>query len=1006
MTAPIWITEKDLGVLSDKSYFEKQLVATSEVGSVSYSFLSGKLPSGIQLTHTGLLTGVPAVTDPTEGMVDYVSKFTVRATDIDSNVTDRTFTVLISAVEPPTILTDQYDLGAYYDGSYLDLQLVGVDANPAATLTWSFVRGRLPPGITLSKQGLLQGFFYQNITTQTINQLGWDLTSWDKYVYDFIGLQNNSDYEFTVDLSDGISFARKTYVIHVIARDLLTGDNTIDRVGTERVRLSETPLHLPFITTMPQILPEVKFDKARQDTRFAFKFEGIDFDNEEFYFEITSPDDRGFDQDGDSDTHDYGTGFDMDEFDSSDYPMPTYLGLDNETGWYTGRISQQIEHQKDYTFQIYARKRYSNTLRGHRNTFQLNVLGQINEEITWFTDSDLGTIENGSVSSLTISAKSNTNRELFYSLKPDSGSRTPQGIVLLSNGMLSGRASFTFFKLDNEQITFDNKTTNFDQSYRFTVVAATANRSAYSERTFTIKLNIVNKKPYENLYLRGFPTADQRALFRSIMNNESLFPTQLIYRPTDPWYGKANDLRFLFMSGINPSYLADYIEAMGRNHYTKTIMFGDVKTAYAVDENFNVAYEVVYLDVIDDLLGIDPVTGDPAYGALTIDLTDRANLYKDGTTDTEYTELTPNGLGQMKSRITNSVGVSNKDALPLWMTCIQPDVDNPGQFIPPTGYLPAIVLAYTVPGAGRLIAYRLKNANFTFNKIPFTTDRYQLDSYLTTNYDIALAKFISGEESTFDQVSSVAERFRYKTTHVDYAVTVPYEKIHGQTVAYNQLWDCMDGVQDFQDGDTLIFAQQENFQDDPISMFSNRTKTQQWGPRQNSTDDAGLLEHDRYMVNNGQKIPQSKWVYRSDGWAISMPYGVAELIPGYKEYILEGRENQRAGIYQINISGDDVTLTQIATTAPGDIVTIAQGTQYGGKQLYFEAYPRHGNVPRWWVFTADLRFDPTSNDKLIAEHKETTFDQRGTRFFSHRDQYAGPETDAKYIKFPKIGEFL
>ena len=216
----------------------------------------------------------------------------------------------------------------------------------------------------------------------------------------------------------------------------------------------------------------------------------------------------------------------------------------------------------------------------------------------------------------------------------------------------------------------------------------------------------------------------------------------------------------------------------------------------------------------------------------------------------------------------------------------------------------------------------------------------------------------------------------------------------------------MDGVQDFQDGDTLIFAQQENFQDDPISMFSNRTKTQQWGPRQNSTDDAGLLEHDRYMVNNGQKIPQSKWVYRSDGWAISMPYGVAELIPGYKEYILEGRENQRAGIYQINISGDDVTLTQIATTAPGDIVTIAQGTQYGGKQLYFEAYPRHGNVPRWWVFTADLRFDPTSNDKLIAEHKETTFDQRGTRFFSHRDQYAGPETDAKYIKFPKIGEFV
>ena len=65
------------------------------------------------------------------------------------------------------------------------------------------------------------------------------------------------------------------------------------------------------------------------------------------------------------------------------------------------------------------------------------------------------------------------------------------------------------------------------------------------------------------------------------------------------------------------------------------------------------------------------------------------------------------------------------------MSCAQPDTDNPGLYTSPLGYIRAVVLAYTVPGASKLIAYRLKNANFSFNRIEFKTDRYQLDNYLS-----------------------------------------------------------------------------------------------------------------------------------------------------------------------------------------------------------------------------------------------------------------------------------
>ena len=159
---PKWITTKDLGVIADGSFFEKQLRADNPGYTVNYRLISGRLPRGIELTHNGLLTGVPTVMDSLNGELNRQASFTIRAENNIGRLADRTFTLLVSGVQAPTIISSTTNLGMYYDGDYFSYQLQALDDHPGSKLTWKYVRGRIPPGITINSTGLLQGFFYQN----------------------------------------------------------------------------------------------------------------------------------------------------------------------------------------------------------------------------------------------------------------------------------------------------------------------------------------------------------------------------------------------------------------------------------------------------------------------------------------------------------------------------------------------------------------------------------------------------------------------------------------------------------------------------------------------------------------------------------------------------------------------------------------------------------------------------------------------------------------------------
>ena len=376
------------------------------------------------------------------------------------------------------------------------------------------------------------------------------------------------------------------------------------------------------------------------------------------------------------------------------------------------------------------------------------ILSSDYEIISWNTGMVLDSIVNGTFSQSQVTAKCNSSIPLQYQLKPNYHNRLPQGSLLLTDGSLSGRVSFRCYRDDPINLPINDV-------YIFTVRVSTG--MTYSEKTFSVKVIDQYTAPHENIWIRGFPTIKERMNFLSIINDQSLFPDELIYRLNDPWFGKWTENRFLLAPGLAPTDISKYTTALKTNHYNKKLLFGDIKTAVSLDSNLNTVYEVVYLEVLDGLLGNDPVTGMPKSEPDTLNLKNKISNYylRD---DQEFYILEPNGLENMKHKIYEHVGFYNSGLLPAWMSSIQPNPEKPGHFKYPLGNISAIVLAYTIPGASTLIAYRLQQQKIEFNKVRFEFDRYQLDNYLSTNYDISNEIFFPSNTTPFDDATTTFDQ--------------------------------------------------------------------------------------------------------------------------------------------------------------------------------------------------------------------------------------------------------
>jgi hypothetical protein len=138
--APVWVTAAALPIFTRNSAYSTTIQATDADGSssVSYSYVSGSLPTGITFnTSTATFSGTPTSS--------LTTTYTVRATDSGGNFVDRTFTLTNasptwSTTSPLTLAT----VGSAYS------QTVVANDDSGSVPTYSILSGSLPSGLSLN----------------------------------------------------------------------------------------------------------------------------------------------------------------------------------------------------------------------------------------------------------------------------------------------------------------------------------------------------------------------------------------------------------------------------------------------------------------------------------------------------------------------------------------------------------------------------------------------------------------------------------------------------------------------------------------------------------------------------------------------------------------------------------------------------------------------------------------------------------------------------------------
>jgi hypothetical protein len=675
--------------------------------SIYYQVIAGNLPQGIQIQQNGIIGGVPVASANITGVPqpvsrDITSKFAIRAytekvvngITVINRLADRTFELTVTGQDAPQWITPAGQVAQYFDGSLVEgLQLEYTDVDPDDTVIVKLIAGQLPSGLTLSSKGVISGFIAPNAPILATAGYSRDGQGYDQYPFDFSTQSTNANYEFVCEVTDGKVGGSnlRTFSIFVWSRNSLTADNTLITADNTFITADGSPIRPPILLN-----PQGSIGTVRNDNFFAYQFLGLDLDGDPF-----------------------------DIFKTPESTLPPGLTLDPNSGWLYGYIPDTGITENTYEFSLRIEKDSNPDVFTGPYDYSLSVVGPVSSEIIWLTNSDLGTIVNGSTSTLYVEAVNVGGIELQYRLLSGSNSSLPQGLQLLSSGEIAGRVSFDTFALDLGSTTFDVTRTNgerpttFDLTYTFIVNAFSLNGLVNISKTFTIRVVRAFNEPYENLYIQCMPPNNDRTLIKSLLQNSDIFPPNLIYRYNDPYFGVAKRVIYNHAYGLTAATIDDYYSSLYENHYWKNLVLGSIETAQARDGRGNVIYEVVYSRIIDNLVNdAGESVSKQVQLPFPVDYAEQTNI----------TTVYPNSLVNMRDQVIDVVGqISN--ILPSWMTSKQEN----GQIL---GFTPAWVIAYTKPGQAQRIAYNIRTQfGQQLNLVDFKVDRYELDRFLTKNWD-------------------------------------------------------------------------------------------------------------------------------------------------------------------------------------------------------------------------------------------------------------------------------
>jgi hypothetical protein len=488
-----WITPAgSLGLLTERISIDISLQATTNLTStITYSLIAGSLPRGLKLIN-GAIKG-----SPTEVKVYTESRFVIRASD-GADIEDRTFNLAVDGSDRPVWLTQEGFLNvgeaeAYFvlDNAPVNFQLEARDPDLIAGGTLEYYLmpngGVLPPGLSLSKSGLISGFtdpiFAVEYTLETTG--GYDTAPLDVFPIDFVEARSNGYdtfvfdsftfdynepsrtprrlsriYNFIVAVTDGVYTETRLFKIYVVTEEFLQADNSLIQVDTNIFQADASSDRVPIWITDSNL---GRFRANNYVTIFLDVYDPPTLSGTITYFLLlTNPD-------------------------NTPSQLPPGMALDTSTGDIAGSVPYQARISRDYKFTIRAvnypaalayvsysyKGSWNNSttyvindavefvgvtyicVQAHLNrlptdedywragtsktekTFTVTVIGEIESAVEWITDSDLGTIKPNTASEKFIEAAS-----LLYGgrIAYEFVSGTlPPGLTFLPTGILQGK---------------------------------------------------------------------------------------------------------------------------------------------------------------------------------------------------------------------------------------------------------------------------------------------------------------------------------------------------------------------------------------------------------------------------------------------------------------------------------------------------------------------------------------------------------------------------------------
>jgi len=720
MATPVWSTTAGkIATIDEQVAYSLQLEAnTSDSTAITYSVIAGSLPAGMQVTTDGLLTGTPA-----EVAKRTLYTFVVRAT-AGTAITDRTFSLDVQGADTPTFTTasgqlqldDSTSVGLYWviDGSSVSLQMQATDSDTRAgqTLVYEIVQGSLPPGVTMSKSGLISGIVQLTDDQRYGERGGYDdgapEDQWDGTFDRTITSKSISkNFDFIVRVSDGTSFVEQNNNIFVYSADFWRVSNTAITIDATEIQNSPLTMDLS-ANRRPVFRTGSDLGTFRHDNAFVVKIDVEDFDPLQ----------------GDL------------EYSIQAGSLPAGVSIDVDSGELYGQLARQSAVETTYTFTVRANRVVATGINVFTDQeFTMKVIGEIDIGIAFTTPTLVGTLKADVPSLLSIEAVAeDTNRVLSYSVTAGS---LPTGITLSEQGNLIGT-------IDPSDFTDSTRT------YTFTVTVSDQYQSAATSKEFTINLDIpYTQIEYGNMSGHATSFIDQN-IFYNIAQDPNINSVDNIFRPEDSNFGMKLKPDMLMMSGLEAQTLTAFQQQMEQNHAPKTLYFGDIKTAVA-KEGTATKYEVVYVEIKDNMVNKDgqsvsssinlrDVVSKPLLGprASTMNATADYIDYEvttDGglsfstsgskvryanqlSADLGFMETVyPNAVANMRSRM-KSLGHKEWDYLPLWMKTTQ------AGDLAPLGYVTAVPICYCKPGTSALVKKRIEDKALNFKNIAFTIDRY------------------------------------------------------------------------------------------------------------------------------------------------------------------------------------------------------------------------------------------------------------------------------------------